>query len=67
MFLKVYHTNEFFAACVNSYEGDIKNIVKTVNEAKRMGENGRKAVKEEFNWGVQETKLVALYQDILKD
>ncbi len=37
------------------------------DEAKRMGENGRKAVKEEFNWGVQEKKLVALYQDILKD
>ena len=37
MFLKVYHTNEFFTACINSYDGDIKNIVKTVKEAKRMG------------------------------
>lgn len=37
MFLKVYHTNEFFTACVNSYEGDINNIVKTINEARRMG------------------------------
>lgn len=34
-------------------------------EAKRMGENGRRAVKEEFNWGVEEKKLFALYEDIL--
>jgi DNA polymerase-3 subunit alpha len=37
MFLKVYHTAEFFTACINSYDGDIKNIVKTIQEAKRMG------------------------------
>lgn len=36
-------------------------------EAKRMGENGRRAVKEEFNWGVEEKKLFALYEDILKE
>ena len=32
-----------------------------------MGENGRRAVREEFNWGVEEQKLFALYEDILKD
>ena len=37
MFLKVYHTTEFFTACINSYDGDIDNIVKTIQEAKRMG------------------------------
>ena len=26
-----------------------------------MGENGRRAIKEEFNWGVEEKKLLALY------
>lgn len=36
-------------------------------EAKRMGENGRRAVKEKFNWGVEEKKLYALYEDILKN
>lgn len=35
-------------------------------EAKQMGENGRRAVKEEFNWGVEEKKLLALYEDVLK-
>ena len=36
-YLKVYHTSEFFCACINSYNGDLDNIVKTINEAKRMG------------------------------
>ena len=37
MYLKVYHTNEFFAACINSYEGKINEVIKTIKEAKRMG------------------------------
>ena len=32
-----------------------------------MGENGRRAIKEEFNWGVEEKKLLALYEDIMKE
>lgn len=36
-------------------------------EARQMGENGRRAVKEEFNWGVEEKKLLALYEEILKE
>lgn len=36
-------------------------------EARRMGENGRRAVKEEFNWGVEEKKLLALYEEILNE
>ncbi len=36
-------------------------------EARRMGENGRRAVKEEFNWGAEEKKLLALYEEILSD
>lgn len=36
-------------------------------EARQMGENGRRAVREEFNWGVEEQKLLALYEDILKN
>lgn len=29
--------------------------------ARRMGENGRKAVESKYNWGVEEGKLLALY------
>lgn len=36
-------------------------------EAREMGENGRRAVREEFNWGVEEKKLLALYEDILNE
>ena len=37
MFLKVHHPSEFITACINSWEGDIKGIIKTINEARRMG------------------------------
>lgn len=36
-------------------------------EARRMGENGRRAVETEFNWGTEEKKLLALYERILTD
>lgn len=36
-------------------------------EAREMGENGRRAVEEEFNWGVEEKKLLALYEEILNE
>lgn len=55
---------------------DPQNVTEIVNalqylmdhpeEAKRMGENGRRAVREEFNWGVEEKKLFALYEEILQ-
>lgn len=45
----------------------IRYLLDHPEEARRMGENGRRAVKEEFNWGVEEKKLLALYEDILKE
>ena len=45
----------------------IQYLLDNPEEARRMGENGRRAIKEEFNWGVEEQKLFALYEDILKD
>lgn len=44
----------------------IQYLLDNPEEARRMGENGRRAVLEEFNWGVEEKKLLALYEDILK-
>lgn len=43
----------------------VRYLLDHPEEARRMGENGRKAVKEEFNWGAEEKKLLALYQEIL--
>jgi glycosyltransferase involved in cell wall biosynthesis len=34
-------------------------------EAKIMGDNGRKAVLEKFNWENEEKKLIELYNTIL--
>lgn len=45
----------------------IRYLLDNPEEARRMGENGRRAVKEEFNWSVEEKKLLALYDDILKN
>jgi len=33
--------------------------------ARRLGDNGRKAVREQFNWEIESKKLLALYRDIL--
>ncbi|HIZ62473.1 MAG TPA: glycosyltransferase [Candidatus Gemmiger avistercoris] len=33
-------------------------------EARQMGENGRRAVEKEFNWKTQEVKLLALYREL---
>lgn len=34
------------------------------DRAKEMGANGRRAILEEFNWGIEEKKLLALYRKI---
>lgn len=61
-----------FGICVDPSNADeiaaaIRYLLDHPEEAKRMGENGRRAVKEAFNWGVEEKKLLALYEDILKN
>lgn len=43
-------------------------ILAIVNDpimAKRMGENGRRAILERYNWGNEEKKLLALYESLL--
>lgn len=44
----------------------MKFLVEHPEEAIRMGKNGRRAIKEKFNWGEEEEKLFALYEDILE-
>ncbi|BAY83950.1 group 1 glycosyl transferase [Calothrix parasitica NIES-267] len=43
----------------------IQWIVDNPDEAKRMGENGRKAVEEKYNWENEAKKLRALYKELL--
>lgn len=50
---------------VEEVSSAIQYLLDHPEEARRMGENGRRAVKEEFNWGAEEKKLLALYREIL--
>ena len=40
-------------------------LIEHPKEAKKMGENGRKAVLEKYNWEVEGMKLLDLYQRLL--
>lgn len=56
--------------CVNPHEvGAIADAINYFLEhpdiAKEKGENGRKAVEEKFNWGVQEQVLFKVYDKVL--
>lgn len=43
----------------------IQWIVEHPEEAKRMGENGRKAVEKEYNWEIESVSLLNLYESFL--
>lgn len=43
----------------------IDYLVKNPDVARQMGENGRKIVQEQYNWAVEEVKLIAFYKKIL--
>jgi glycosyltransferase involved in cell wall biosynthesis len=43
----------------------IETLVRNPDLARRMGEAGKRAVRERFNWGVERIKLLRLYQEIL--
>ena len=44
----------------------MKYLVDNPDEAKRMGENGRKAILEKYNWENESKKLLKIYSEILK-
>jgi glycosyltransferase involved in cell wall biosynthesis len=44
----------------------IQFIVAHPSEAEQMGRNGRRAVKEGYNWGVEEKKLEEFYKKVLQ-
>ena len=45
--------------------GAIRWLIEHPCEARRMGENGRKAVGERYNWGFEEQKLLDFYEMLL--
>ena len=42
----------------------IKYIVNNPSDAAKMGKEGRRAVREQFNWDTQARKLVDLYNEL---
>jgi glycosyltransferase involved in cell wall biosynthesis len=44
----------------------INFIVNNPNEARVMGENGKRAVSERYNWSIEEKKLYLFYSEILE-
>ena len=42
----------------------IDYIVSHPEEARAMGENGKKAVDEKYNWGAESIKLISLYRSL---
>ena len=44
----------------------VEYLIEHPDEAKKMGENGRKAVMDKYNWETESTKLLAVYDDLLK-
>lgn len=51
---------------VDEIAGAIRYLLDHPDEARQMGENGRRAIKEEFNWTVEEKSLFSLYINLLK-
>lgn len=43
----------------------IDQLVDNPDLARRMGENGRRAVHERYNWAIEEKKLLALYDELI--
>lgn len=44
----------------------IEYIMEHPDEARQMGENGRKAVEERYNWESEGKKLLEIYEDLLR-
>ena len=58
--------------CVNPLDPQdianaINHLISHPEKAKRMGENGRRAILEKFNWSIEEKKLIQFYEEVLKD
>lgn len=43
----------------------IRSLLEDPENARRMGENGRRAVESTYNWNVEEAKLLGLYRSLL--
>ncbi|MBM78681.1 MAG: glycosyl transferase [Crocinitomicaceae bacterium] len=48
----------------NDIKTSIENMINNPKEAKEMGENGKRAIANVFNWKIEEQKLIELYTNL---
>ena len=58
--------------CVDPFSPtEIRNaidyLLSNPNLAEQMGENGKNLVKKQYNWSIEETKLISFYYQILEN
>jgi glycosyltransferase involved in cell wall biosynthesis len=66
---KIVESNNY-GLCVNPMDPEeigkaINRLLNNADEAKTMGENGRKAVIERFNWERESEKLILIYKTLI--
>jgi len=44
--------------------GAINYIIENPKEADKMGQNGKKAILEKYNWSIEEKKLLQVYKKL---
>ncbi len=69
--LKTYVEKESTGICIdyNNIESGVSEIIKLINDKarmKQMSENGIRLTQEQWNWHSQESKLIELYNSMLK-
>jgi glycosyltransferase involved in cell wall biosynthesis len=42
----------------------IQNLISDISLLREMGENGRKAVEDKYNWGIEEKKIINFYNKL---
>lgn len=52
---------------IEAFSNTIKDMLENEEKSKDMGQNGRTAVKKEFNWDVEKNKLFELYAGVLNE
>jgi glycosyltransferase involved in cell wall biosynthesis len=40
-------------------------LIDNPEQAKEMGENGKRAVEETYNWNIESKKLITMYRDLI--
>jgi glycosyltransferase involved in cell wall biosynthesis len=51
----------------NAIAEAVNYILQHPEEAKKMGENGRRAVERQYNWQIEEKKLISLYRSLVQE